>query len=270
MMFRLARYLELAPPEGAAWMIHVDFEDLEDVQEYAFEGVAYCYMKGVMTGMPGNLFDPQGNTTRAQAATILQRFYENVIAEGPPEEGEEGEEGEEVEEGQDPVAMIKGIAASAAETAASNLTTAGWGDMHEEMFRGGEGTEFEGYAALELVLTASAANLFANDDVLYVYALVPAGSDAEPPYAVTVDVSADALDYGTEFMFQAAFETAWSGDAVAAEFAWENADGELYWTGYAPVYDGEGLVAAIVAISVPASEIEEFPDLIQSRGIIEG
>ena len=279
MMYRLASYLELAPPEGVSMLIGLTYEDVGDIAVYAVDAVTFCSMKGVMTGMPGSTedtisFEPRGNTTRAMASLILQRFLENVLEEGPsegeePEEPGEPDEPGEPEDGQDPLELVKEIAASVAETIASSLSGE-WGDKHAEMMRGGEGTEYEDYGAMQLALADLAATVFENDEVLYVYALVPAGSDAEPPYAVTVDGSGDALDYMTEFIFQSAFGAAWEGEAVASDFAWENDDGELYWTGFAPVYDSESLVVAIVAVSIPAPEAEEFPELIQPRGIIEG
>ncbi|MDR1217363.1 MAG: S-layer homology domain-containing protein [Oscillospiraceae bacterium] len=60
-------------PEGA-WTIHLDFEDTTDIRDWAIEGAMWCYMKGIITGKPGNLFDPLGSATRAEAATMLHRF----------------------------------------------------------------------------------------------------------------------------------------------------------------------------------------------------
>jgi len=62
-------------PEGA-WMVKVDFEDLADISDWAFEAVAYCSMTGIITGKPNSIFDPKGNATRAEFATILMRFIE--------------------------------------------------------------------------------------------------------------------------------------------------------------------------------------------------
>jgi len=64
-------------PEGA-WMIRVEFEDLADISEWALNAVAYCNMKGIITGRPNNVFDPKGNATRAEFVTILMRFMEAV------------------------------------------------------------------------------------------------------------------------------------------------------------------------------------------------
>ena len=70
------KFLDKGPV--GAWMIHVDFVDLEEISEWAMEAVIYCYMKGVITGKPGNAFDPQGQATRAEFATMLMRFADAV------------------------------------------------------------------------------------------------------------------------------------------------------------------------------------------------
>ncbi|MDR2749224.1 MAG: S-layer homology domain-containing protein [Clostridiales bacterium] len=36
-------------------------------------------MKGIVSGKPGNLLDPKGTATRAEMATMLMKFIENVI-----------------------------------------------------------------------------------------------------------------------------------------------------------------------------------------------
>ena len=55
-------------------MESVDFKDLVDISSWALEAVAYCGMKGVINGKPGDFFDPKGNATRAEFATMLIRF----------------------------------------------------------------------------------------------------------------------------------------------------------------------------------------------------
>jgi hypothetical protein len=60
-------------PEGE-WTIHLDFEDTADIRDWAIEGAMWCSMKGIITGKPGNLFDPLGSTTRAQTAVMLHRL----------------------------------------------------------------------------------------------------------------------------------------------------------------------------------------------------
>jgi len=72
-------------PVGA-WAIHLTYTDLDKVSDWAGEGVMFCTLKGVITGKPGDLFDPKGPTTRAEFATMLQRFIGSVVEEPVTEE----------------------------------------------------------------------------------------------------------------------------------------------------------------------------------------
>ncbi len=75
MMFRYANYKGLLP--NGDWAINLDYADLEKISDWAYESVMYCKLKGIMQGKDNNMFAPQDNTTRAEAAAILQRFLEN-------------------------------------------------------------------------------------------------------------------------------------------------------------------------------------------------
>ena len=57
-----------------------DFADKEAVSEWAGEAAEIIRRAGVIVGRPGNLFDPQGSATRAEAAAILRRFSEHFPA----------------------------------------------------------------------------------------------------------------------------------------------------------------------------------------------
>lgn len=52
------------------------------ISAYAKDAVKAIQQTGVVVGKGNNLFDPQGNATRAEASTILRRFVELVIDEG--------------------------------------------------------------------------------------------------------------------------------------------------------------------------------------------
>lgn len=60
----------------------VTFADNAKISAYAKDAVKAIQQTGVINGKYNNSFDPQGNTTRAEAATILRRFVELVIDEG--------------------------------------------------------------------------------------------------------------------------------------------------------------------------------------------
>lgn len=55
------------------WAIRLDYADLDQVSDWAVEGIMFCTMKGLMQGKENNLFDPQGTATRAETATVLMR-----------------------------------------------------------------------------------------------------------------------------------------------------------------------------------------------------
>ena len=63
-----------------SWMFLLDLVDRASISDWADEAVHWCSMKGVVTGKDGKVFDPQGKATRAEAATMLQRFCENILS----------------------------------------------------------------------------------------------------------------------------------------------------------------------------------------------
>lgn len=60
-------------PEGA-WAVRLDFADVDKISDWAVEGAMYVYMNGIISGKPGNLFDPKGETARSEFAAMLHRF----------------------------------------------------------------------------------------------------------------------------------------------------------------------------------------------------
>ena len=55
------------------WSFRLDFPDVGDVAEWAYEPLCWMVMRGVVNGMDGKL-NPQGSATRAQIACMLCRF----------------------------------------------------------------------------------------------------------------------------------------------------------------------------------------------------
>lgn len=60
------------------------FADWEQIQEYARTPLAWASAAGLIQGKENNILDPAGTATRAQVATILQRFHSAYVA--PAEE----------------------------------------------------------------------------------------------------------------------------------------------------------------------------------------
>jgi len=52
------------------------FVDDADIADYAREAIDRFFAAGIIDGKPGNIFDPQGNTTRAETAAMFQNFLE--------------------------------------------------------------------------------------------------------------------------------------------------------------------------------------------------
>ena len=55
-----------------------DFDDGSDIASYAAAAVEAMQKTGIISGKPGNVFDPQGIATRAEVAAMLHRFVEAV------------------------------------------------------------------------------------------------------------------------------------------------------------------------------------------------
>jgi len=74
----LHRYAGFAGIELPTARVYSDFGDDTVISDYAKEAVAALFEAQIINGKPGNLFDPGGNTTRAEVAAMLHRFSEIV------------------------------------------------------------------------------------------------------------------------------------------------------------------------------------------------
>jgi len=52
----------------------LEFKDASLISEYAESAICWAVDQGLINGRPGNLFDPQGNATRAETAAIFARY----------------------------------------------------------------------------------------------------------------------------------------------------------------------------------------------------
>jgi hypothetical protein len=78
MLTNYARYTGRPLPVQQAYS---GFADAADIAGYASPAVEAVCRAGIVGGKPGNLFDPRGAATRAEAAAILRRFIECVYPE---------------------------------------------------------------------------------------------------------------------------------------------------------------------------------------------
>jgi hypothetical protein len=75
----LYNYIRFADKDLPKKREYEKFADDADIAAYAREAVDALYRSGVISGKPGNLFDPKGTATRAEVAAMLHRF---IIAVG--------------------------------------------------------------------------------------------------------------------------------------------------------------------------------------------
>lgn len=52
------------------------FADADEVSAWALDALRWAVENGILTGKAGNLLDPAGEATRAEAVTMLMRYLE--------------------------------------------------------------------------------------------------------------------------------------------------------------------------------------------------
>ena len=71
----LYNYAKSAGIDVSAGSASLDaYGDAGRVSDWAKEAMTWAVGAGILTGKPGNLLDPAGNATRAEVATMLERF----------------------------------------------------------------------------------------------------------------------------------------------------------------------------------------------------
>ncbi len=58
------------------WMFQLGYADTAEISTWAYEAACWCTTNGVISGRTGNLLDPQGTATRAEAAQMLVNFMQ--------------------------------------------------------------------------------------------------------------------------------------------------------------------------------------------------
>ena len=77
MMLRYCDYRSIKLKKVNAAIV---FADAKKISSYARKAVTACQMGGIVGGKGEGIFDPTGNATRAEVATIMMNFYKNYIA----------------------------------------------------------------------------------------------------------------------------------------------------------------------------------------------
>ena len=57
---------------------YVEFTDQSEISDWAAGSVEYMYRAGILNGRPGGIFDPKGEATVAEMATVLMNFLQIV------------------------------------------------------------------------------------------------------------------------------------------------------------------------------------------------
>ncbi len=75
----LYRYEQVINQGGfsGTWSFLLPFDDVEQISDWAFEGISYLVMQEIINGRAERILEPQGTATRAEIATILMRYLLN-------------------------------------------------------------------------------------------------------------------------------------------------------------------------------------------------
>ena len=76
-LYRYAQFKGYDTTQGG--MAVREFSDYENISDYARTAMAWAVNAGIMGGMDDGTLMPQGKATRAEAATMLMNFCENVV-----------------------------------------------------------------------------------------------------------------------------------------------------------------------------------------------
>ena len=74
MLYRFMKYLELEPEKGGE-----EFSDANEISSWARESVMSLKKTGILYGKPGNRFDPNASSTRAEITAVLRRLIEYIV-----------------------------------------------------------------------------------------------------------------------------------------------------------------------------------------------
>lgn len=76
----LYRYVQyLGGGFTGAWAFRLDFADLAEMNEWAYEGVSWCVMNGIIEGDDNGLLRPGDGLERCEMATLVYRLCEDVL-----------------------------------------------------------------------------------------------------------------------------------------------------------------------------------------------
>jgi hypothetical protein len=74
----IMRYANFAAKQFPMTLQYAPFADEAEIADYAKNAVQTLYNGGIISGKPGNVFDPRDSATRAEVAAILHRFINKI------------------------------------------------------------------------------------------------------------------------------------------------------------------------------------------------
>ena len=77
MLYRYTNYLKV---DTTARVDYSEFEDSDSVSDWAHDAMSWAVAEGLINGKPGKLLAPQDTITRAEVATVIYRYNNEVKA----------------------------------------------------------------------------------------------------------------------------------------------------------------------------------------------
>lgn len=131
-----------------------------------------------------------------------------------------------------------------------------WAESHDQLMLEGGGQENPLYWELKEVLDTARIQFGAY----YVYAMITDGSG---DYFITVDGSEEPDDWLENYGYEVQFEEAYNGFVASARSGWD--DDVPMWSCFAPVFDSDNNIVAIVGVDMPCPILENYPEWNRDR-----
>lgn len=133
-----------------------------------------------------------------------------------------------------------------------------WASRYVELLTSGQATDHPYYPELHARLN----QIRLESGATYAYIIMPTTNDkpsitgnVRGKFALTIDGTDEPDEWGELYDSEVQFIEAWQGKPSVARSAWDDDDGEQLWSGFAPIYDQNRRVVALLGIDYPASDL---------------
>ena len=130
-----------------------------------------------------------------------------------------------------------------------------WGEWHKAMITSGEGVSYSGYE-----LNKSFLQVMIEQASLHNVYIIYTDNINGDEYSVSMDMDQKNGDFRDNLPATAAMKSAWNGTAAADPNPWDYEKDLPVWTSYAPIYDMDAEIVALLAIDYPTPGIHSFPE----------